>query len=157
MTDNSDVQYVADGTLRDARIETMLMLIEQNDASDPAFDKLFNELMHEFVSTDAPLFRFSEIIDRSDAVGITYLVLLGVDFEVCTPESARWPDFDQDGDFVCAVSIYYPGYDDETGIMCTDFMPGRTINAAVALALLQFAREVNEERFAEPQLPLFLN
>lgn len=157
MSDNSDVQYVSDGVLRDARIETMLMLIEQEDASDPSFDKLFNELMNEFVVLDAPLFKFSEILDKSDAIGITYLVLLGLDFEVCTPESARWPDFEQKGNFVCAVSIYYPGHDDDTGVICSDFVPGKTINAAVAAALLQYAREVNEDRAIEPQLPLFIN
>lgn len=157
MTDNSDVQFVSEGVLRDARIETMLMLIQQHDTTDPDFDNLFHELIEEFIVTDAPKFAFSKCLDREDAIAVTYLVLLGLDFELVTPESARWPEFEQAGDFRCAVSLYYPGYDDETGYLCTDFMPGLTINAAVASALLQYAREVNEERVTEPELPLFIH
>ncbi len=153
MTDNSDVHELRGGKKIDMRIETIMDYIVRNrwDAED--FDKLFNEIIREFIRPGIDELHPSRLDRRSltDAGSVAMLMYLRLEFAVTYPEALNWPgSFDHMPDALCAISIFHLHDEDDS----TCYSPGRTFNQAVLLALMQYARERSIEIYNQGELRL---
>lgn len=153
MPDNLDVQELHDGQLVDMRIEAMIRSIQLGEWDDPYFDKLFNELVREFINPDAPALKAS-MAGRYGGVAysmVGYLHLMRLEFSVTFLGANNWPgDFDYMPEASCAISLHYP-HDQANA---TSYVPGCSINQAILNAVMQYTRERSQTLNGQGELRL---
>lgn len=145
MRDNSDVHALVDGRLYDQRIEALIDHLLSDNWSDPDLETLFNEVVTEFVAPCKVDLRSPDLSS------------LSLDFYIATPKSHAWPGpFAMMPDATYAAAICFPVYDDEDEeeAETTDMMPGKTLNQAMLLAVVQYAREKSLELYNQTTLRL---
>ena len=152
MHDNSDIQSLIDGKITDMRIENLLDCLIHGRWREPDLDRLFNEIVREFVHPSAPALKVSKLGSFDGNTALSYLLLLKLEFSITYPGCLQWPgDFEYMPDAVCAMSIFYPLRKGES----TDYIGGRNLSHAAVCAIVQFAREQSLEIYNQGKL--FLN
>jgi hypothetical protein len=127
-----------DGRIVDARIEHLLFVVQGRMYEAPGLDEVFNHVIQDYLSNDAPEIHVADIIapDKvSDGQAIALIHLFGMTLSFTTVSSVEWPSggfaYLPDAPYAAAVRI---SGDEEF----TPYYPGETVNCAIISAILGY-------------------
>jgi hypothetical protein len=139
-----------DGRQTDMIIESLLSAVLREDYSHKNFDGHYTSVVRHYINEECPDLLVSRAAkDRLNLGPIHYLTMLRLDYQVITKDGPHWPEggFASAPDAYVALSIFYPNGED-----ASNWWPGRDLNQAALGAILQYAREIADDHYNQPDL-----
>ena len=135
---------VIDGLIIDLRLEHLVSWAFFGGATPEEYDRVFNEVVREFLNGTMPFVKASEIMEygSNPQLALNLMASLSLDFRVSHRHNTDWPIGVFEAMQDAAIAVCVSRGDEEWAAMA----PGYTFNQAVVGSVVEYIREMTIEQ-----------